>query len=128
MSTELKTKEMDDAAMTTCKATYSFPVEITESADAFMLAADLPGLEDRDVDVTVDKGVLTIRGEDVDETGSCDCMCHEEYETGIYERSFGLPDGMDIEGIKATMKHGVLTVTLPKHAHAKAAKIEVKGA
>jgi HSP20 family protein len=94
-------------------------VDVTETKDAVKVEAELPGLDEKDVDVSVADGALTIKGEKRQE--------HEE-ERGDYwyaERSFGtfqrvipLPEGVDFDKARATFKKGVLKVELPKTADA----------
>lgn len=109
------------------------PVEIVEQPDALVLTAELPGLDAKDIDVSFEDDVLTIRGEKHEEK-------HEEREEpkfhmferyyGSFSRSFTLPRRIDPARIVAEFRNGVLMVTMPKAADevAKGRKIEVKSA
>lgn len=105
--------------------------DVTESDKAIEVAIELPGLSEKDVEVSLTEDVLTVRGEKKHES--------EEMRKGAYisERSWGsfyrmvpLPPGVDTDKATARFKHGVLTVTLPKtpEAQAKIKRIEVKPA
>jgi HSP20 family protein len=106
-------------------------VDVVEKDNAFEIAADLPGLDEKNVEVHVANGVLTIRGEKKEEKEEKkkDYYLHER-QFGSFERSFGIPDEVDVNRIEAAFKKGVLTVTLPKKPEAQkpAKKIEVKAA
>jgi HSP20 family protein len=106
-------------------------VDLRETDREVEVIAELPGMDDKDVDVTVADGILTIRGEKKSE--------HETTEQGFIrrERSFGrferimpLPDGVDLESARAAFKNGVLTVTLAKTPEAQAAvkRVQVRQA
>ncbi|HTQ32749.1 MAG TPA: Hsp20/alpha crystallin family protein [Stellaceae bacterium] len=117
----------------TFKSSFSFPtpaVDVTEDEQAFKVTAELPGLEEKDVNVTVSGGMLTIKGEKNYEKDEKDKDRHvSERAYGSFQRSFGLPEGVDADKITADMAKGVLRVTLPKTAQAvKQQKIEVKKA
>lgn len=101
-------------------------MDVSETEKEYELKAELPGLEEKDVSVTVSEGVLTIRGEkkiDHEEKGKDFRMVERSY--GEFSRSLELPAGVDPEAIKAGLEKGVLTVSIPKKA-AEVKKIEVK--
>lgn len=102
-------------------------VDMLDRKDEVLLRADLPGLEQKDIDVTVEEGVLTIRGERKGEreVKEEDYYCCERWAGG-FERSFTLPSGVNAEKVKATFKNGVLEVHLPKVEKARGKKVEVK--
>jgi HSP20 family protein len=103
-------------------------VDMIDRKDEVLLRADLPGLEQKDIEVTVEGGVLTIRGERKEEKEvKRDDYYHAERWTGAFLRSVMLPPGVEAEKIKATFKNGVLEVRLPKTKEAKGKKIEIKG-
>jgi HSP20 family protein len=93
------------------------------------ITAELPGMDEKNIEVKVTDGILTIKGEKQEEKEEKkkDYYLHERH-FGSFERSFGLPEGVDINKIEAAFKKGVLTVTLPKKPEAQkpAKKIEVK--
>jgi HSP20 family protein len=102
-------------------------LDMLDRKDEVVLRADLPGLEQKDIEVDVEEGLLTIRGErkgeqEVKEEGFYRC----ERWAGAFTRTVGLPPGVDPENIKATFKNGVLEVHLPKTREAKGKKIEIK--
>jgi HSP20 family protein len=103
-------------------------VDLLDKKDAVILRADLPGLNQRDIEVNVEEGFLTIRGERKGEetVKEEDYYCCERW-AGSFERSLALPSGVDAEKIRATFKQGVLEVRLPKVEKAKGKKIEIKG-
>ncbi len=104
-------------------------VDVSESDKAFEIKADLPGVEEKDVDVSVADGVLSLKGERRAEKETKDKKLHRvERSYGAFERVMSLPADIDEKKISAEFKKGVLTVTLPKKKAAKAAtkKISVK--
>jgi HSP20 family protein len=106
-------------------------VDVAESEKAYEITAELPGMDEKDVEVNVANGRLTIKGEKKDEKEEKKQDYYvSERRYGSFERSFGLPDAVDAGKIEAAFKNGVLKVTLPKTAEAQkpAKKIEVKAA
>lgn len=106
-------------------------VDIAEKANAYEVVAELPGLDEKNIEVKVADGSLTIKGEKQEERKEekKDYFLHERH-FGSFERSFRVPEGVDTDKIEAQFKKGVLTVTLPKKPEAQklAKKIEVKAA
>jgi HSP20 family protein len=105
-------------------------MEISESADELTVTAELPGMEQKDIDVSIDDGVLTIRGEKLEERkegeeGKKFYLSERNY--GSFQRTFTLPRTVDAAKISAEFVKGVLTVRLPKTAEqkAKGRKIEI---
>lgn len=103
-------------------------VDIYETKDAMVLIADMPGVDEKSVNITLERNVLTIRGQVAMEHYKGYSLGRAEYDLGDYERSFTLSDSMDGDRIDAAMKNGVLRLTLPKAEPAKAKKIAVKAA
>lgn len=102
-------------------------VDIKEEESRFLITADVPGVDPKDIDVTMENGILTIRGErklesDVKENG----FRRVERMHGTFYRRFSLPDYADADNISASCKNGVLTVTVPKSEAVKPRRIEVK--
>jgi len=89
--------------------------EVTESDDAVHVKAELPGMDEKDIDVTIDDNILTIRGEKKEERSE---KKHQvvvsELRYGQFHRTIPLPSEIDREKAKATFKKGVLTLELPK--------------
>ena len=104
-------------------------VDMIDRPDEVVVRADLPGLEQKDVDVTIQEGMLTIRGERKEEREEKkegqDYYCSER-AFGAFVRSMPLPPGVDPEKVKATFKNGILEVHLQKSKESKVKKIEIK--
>lgn len=104
-------------------------VDVTEDEKAYEVTAELPGMDEKNIEVNVADGSLTIKGEKKEEKEEKkkDYYLHERH-FGSFQRSFTLPKGVDSNKIGAAFKKGVLTVTLPKTAEAQKSqkKIEVK--
>ena len=104
-------------------------VDVAESEKAYDITAELPGMDEKNIEVKVTDGSLTIKGEKQEEKEEKkkDYYLHERH-FGSFERSFALPESVDADKIEAAFKKGVLTVTLPKKPEAQkpAKKIEVK--
>jgi HSP20 family protein len=108
--------------------TTSWPrIEISESEKEVQVTAELPGLEETDIQVELEKGVLAIRGEKKTETEDKDRLFSERYY-GRFERRIPLDD-IDQDKIDASFKNGVLNVTLPKSptAQQKVRRIAING-
>lgn len=103
-------------------------VDICETEDAIVLLADMPGVDEKSVNITLEKNVLTLSGRV--EPVSCEgyLAAYAEYEAGDYERAFTLSDEIDRDKIEASVKDGVLKLTLPKAEPVKLRKISVKPA
>ena len=105
---------------------WSPAVDIVETDNEIVLRADLPGVEPKDVDIQVQNGTLTLKGErkfesDVKE----DNFRRIERVYGSFARSFALPQAVDPESVAAEYRNGVLEVKLPKRPEAKAKQIKV---
>ena len=106
-------------------------VDVSETDKAYEITADLPGMDEKNVEVKLANGVLTIRGEKQDEKEEKRKDYYmRERSFGSFERTFAVPDGVDSDKIEASFKKGVLSVMLPKSADAQKAekKIAVKAA
>ena len=104
-------------------------MDVTETEKEIEITAELPGLEEKDVQINVADGVLTIRGEKKAEKEEKDKdyrLLERTY--GSFSRTLELPAGVDPDTIKASIAKGVLTVTVPKPAPAEVKKVEVKAA
>ena len=97
-------------------AAYAPRIDFTETDTEMRVAAELPGLEEKDIQVSLEDGVLTIRGERNAEVKNGDAkeVRHVETFHGKYERSLRLPSEVDPDTVKAVYRNGILTVTLPK--------------
>ena len=115
-------------------SSFSLPtpaMDVIEDADAYKLTAELPGMTEKDIEVVVSDGMLTLKGEKKQEKEQKDKNYYmSERAYGAFERSFTLPEGVDRDKVGAEFTKGVLTITLPKKPEAKVepTKIEVKAA
>ena len=105
--------------------------DVVESDKVIEITAELPGLEEKDVEVTFVDGVLTVSGEKKAEKEEKDTNKNYrlfERSHGSFSRSLQLPGGIDADAITASISHGVLKVTVPKPAPAEAKKVTIKSA
>ena len=100
-------------------------VDIVETDNALLLVSDMPGVDEQGVDITVEKNIMTIHGTVHSDVPEGYKLGYEEYGVGDYERSFTLPNEIDRDGIQASIKDGVLKLTLPKAKQALAKKVTV---
>jgi HSP20 family protein len=106
-------------------------LDVTETDKEIEITAELPGLERKDIDISIDDDVLTIRGEKKAETEESDKSKNyqlNERSYGVFFRMIQLPPGIDPASVQAVMSKGVLKITIPKPARSEAKKIEVKEA
>ena len=111
------------------KLTATPAVDIFEKDNAYVVTAELPGMDEKNIEVKLDNGGLTIKGEKQEEKEEKRKGYHlQERRFGSFERYFAVPEGVDTDKIDASFKKGVLTVTLPKKPEAQkpAKKIDVK--
>ena len=102
-------------------------VDIKEEADRFVIYADLPGVDPKEIEITMEEGVLTLKGGRSEETrDEREGYKRVERVSGNFYRRFSLPDTADAERIEAEGKNGVLQITLPKHEKVQPRKITVK--
>jgi HSP20 family protein len=102
-------------------------VDIREEDKRFVIEADIPGVDPKDIEVHMDKGILSIRGERKSEhTVNEGNYTRVERSRGLFHRRFALPDSADPEGISAKGKHGVLEISIPKRPETTPRKIEIK--
>jgi HSP20 family protein len=113
-------------ASTTPNVTWVPRVDIHEEKDRFVVLADVPGVEPKDIDVTADNGVLTVRGERRSEKRETESGYERiERVSGSFVRRFKLPEGANTESITAKQANGVLEVTIPKTPTAQPRRITV---
>ncbi len=108
------------------RRTYVPRVDIYAADDNFYLLADMPGVSQDGVDITLEKNQLTIRGRVENQDVDGYEPSYAEYRVGDYERTFVLSDTVDRDQIEAVLKNGVLRVSLTKSEIAKVRKIEVQ--
>jgi len=103
-------------------------VDIKETNDAFILHADIPGVDPKDVDVHMENGILTIKGErESEKKEEREGYKRVERQYGSFYRRFSLPDTADAEKISAKSKNGVVEITIPKKEAVQPRKISVEG-
>jgi HSP20 family protein len=106
---------------------WSPTVDVSEDKDAVTVKAELPGVEQKDIAVSLQDGVLSIKGEKRAEKEEKDKRYHRvERSYGAFYRSIQLPSTVDTGKVSATFKDGVVTITLPKAPEAKGTTIPVK--
>ena len=102
-------------------------INILERQDSMVITADLPGLKAEDVEVTVDEGTLSIRGErKLEEVSEGESYHRVERLYGVFERTFTLPNSVDVEKIEARFSNGEMTLTLPKREESKPRSVKIK--
>ena len=101
-------------------------VDIVEEPDRVAIFADLPGVDPQDVEVLMDKGILSIRGERRSEMDTQNGRYSRiERRYGMFHRRFALPDSADAEGITANGRNGVLEISIPKRPETTPRRIQV---
>jgi HSP20 family molecular chaperone IbpA len=116
----------DGVERTRSQRVYIPRTGIYEVEDAILLVANLPGVDENSVDITLEKNLLTIKGYVGAYAPEGYSLAYAEYEVGDYERSFTLSDEIDRENIEAEVRDGVLHLRLPKAEPVMAKKIAVK--
>ncbi|HXJ18439.1 MAG TPA: Hsp20/alpha crystallin family protein [Candidatus Polarisedimenticolia bacterium] len=112
----------DESALTA----WSPSVDIYETENELVLKADLPDINEKDLDVRVENNMLTIRGErKFEQKVKEENYLRIERSYGAFSRSFSLPNTVNTEAIKADYKNGVLTVELPKRAESKPKQVRI---
>ncbi|GAC1409285.1 MAG: Hsp20/alpha crystallin family protein [Actinomycetota bacterium] len=124
--TKLFDRALNTGPSSTARA-WAPPLDICETPEGYRVVAELPGFGPSDVDLTVDNGTLTIRGERKFYTEvSPDSFHRVERKFGAFMRSVSLPSQVEAEKISAAFDKGVLTIDIPKAEIAKPRRIEVK--
>lgn len=104
-------------------------VDIREEAERFVVTADVPGVEGKDIEITFEKGVLTVRGQRASEKKTNgEGYSRVERASGTFLRRFTLPESADAEAIKATHVNGVLELSIPKRPQEQPRRITVQAA
>lgn len=99
------------------------PVDICENATGLTVVADMPGVDQAGLDIRVEDDILTLKGRT--SHAAAGTPIAREYELLNFFRQFELSDEVNVDGIRAELKHGVLTLYLPKREKAKPRKIDV---
>lgn len=106
---------------------FSAAFDVKETKEAYLFKADVPGIQDKDLEVTITGNRLTVSGKREEEKEEkTDRFYTYERNYGSFSRSFTLPDGADTEHLQATMEKGVLTISVPKKPEVQPKKIAVK--
>ena len=104
-------------------------VDIHEEDTRFVVVADLPGVDKKDIEITAEKGVLTLRGERrAEKKAAAEGFARVERSSGSFFRRFTLPESADAEAIKATHVNGVLEIVIPKRPQEQPRRIAVEAA
>lgn len=106
---------------------FSAAFDVKETKDAYLFKADLPGIKDKDLEVTVTGNRLNVSGKREEEKEEkSDRYYTYERSYGSFSRSFTLPEGAELDKLRASLDQGVLTITVPKTPEAQPKKIQVK--
>ncbi len=116
--------ERNAAAQEAVAPSWTPAVDIHEYADRYELHADVPGIDPASIDITLERGVLTLSGERAQTQTTAERQRNER-ATGKFERRFTLPETVDAAGVSASCKHGVLQIVIPKRELAQARKIAI---
>jgi len=101
-------------------------VDIKEEDTRFVIFADIPGVDPKDIEITMEKGILSIKGErKAEATEQNGKLTRTERSHGSFYRRFALPDSANAEGIQATGRNGVLEISIPKRAETAPRRINV---
>jgi HSP20 family protein len=108
------------------QADWSLALDVVENEDAYVIKASVPGVHPDDIEVTYNKGMLTIRGQVKDESEREQGQYHlRERRFGTFTRSINLPSAIKAEAISAEYKDGILTLQLPKMEEVKPKRIQI---
>lgn len=127
-TTEIRKKEAEvqkGIEPTRARRVYTPAVDIIERKDDIVVIADMPGVDEKTVDITLEKNLLSIYGRVEPEIPEKHRLAFSEYGVGDYQRTFTVSDAVDRDGIKATVRNGVLKLVLPKAEEVKTRRIEV---
>lgn len=103
-------------------------VDIKEEAGRFVILADIPGVDPKDIDISMDKGILTIKGERrTEKTEETERFSRVERSHGLFHRRFALPDSANPDNITASGRNGVLEISIPKRPETTPRRIQVNG-
>lgn len=120
----LTTDESDQSNVVTSQWTPR--VDIKEEDRRFVILADIPGVDPKDIEVTMEKGILSLKGERKSENKEdTDKFTRIERSRGLFYRRFALPDSANPDGIEASGKHGVLEIVIPKRAETAPRRITI---
>jgi HSP20 family protein len=102
-------------------------IDVVETEEGFEVYCDLPGVEEKDMDISLAANVLTIKGEKRPPERQVEAKTYRREDwSGTFQRTLSLPKTVEPDSVEARLKDGVLTVTLAKRAEAKTRKIDIK--
>lgn len=105
----------DDDQSSVVTSQWAPRADVKEEAQRFVIECDIPGVDPKDIEVSMEKGVLSIKGERKSENKTeTDKFTRVERSHGLFHRRFALPDSADADGVSASGKHGVLEIVIPK--------------
>ncbi|MBC8188252.1 MAG: Hsp20/alpha crystallin family protein [Proteobacteria bacterium] len=127
-SREIEAREKSEVATENTRPGLVFrpDVDILERPDAYVIHADMPGVNEKTVEIDLDKGILALNAQPA-ESEDPERFLHSEYRAGGYHREFRVSEDIDSAAVSATMKDGVLELLLPKSAEHQPRRIEVAG-
>jgi len=115
------------AAIGTATSQWLPRVDIREEAARFVIFADLPGMDPKDIEISMDKGILSIKGErKAEPRHENEHYALDERTHGVFHRRFALPESADHDGIVAIGRNGVLEIAIPKRAESTPRRISVQ--
>lgn len=118
--------EADQDSSNVVTSQWTPRVDIREEANRFVILADIPGVDPKDIEVQMEKNILTIKGERAGETKEeGDKFTRVERSRGTFYRRFALPDSAHADGITASGRHGVLEIAIPKRPETAARRITI---
>jgi HSP20 family protein len=107
---------------------WGLALDVVEDEDAYLVKASVPGIKPDDLEITFNKGMLTIRGEVKDENENTQGQYHlRERRYGSFARTISLPSTVDADDIEAQYQNGVLTLKMPKSEELKPRRIPIQG-
>ncbi|GAC1346494.1 MAG: Hsp20/alpha crystallin family protein [Myxococcales bacterium] len=120
--------EMAPALNRGSERVFSPRFEVKETGKVYVFKADLPGIEEKDLEITLTGNRLTVSGKrEVEQRQEGDTFYTYERSYGAFSRSFTLPDGADADHAEADLRSGVLTISVPKRPEHQPKKISLKG-
>lgn len=120
-------REMSPFAIEERPSVFSPAFDVKETKDAYLFKADLPGIQEKDLEVTMTGNRLNISGKrEQEKEEKADRYYSYERSYGSFTRSFTLPEGADVDNLRAVLEQGVLSVTVPKKPEVQPKKIAVK--
>ncbi|HYF48184.1 MAG TPA: Hsp20/alpha crystallin family protein [Planctomycetota bacterium] len=125
-NTALQNREAETMPQQAPRRMFMPRADVYETPDAIVVVADLPGVDENHIDITLENDVLTIHGRVEPLAPAGHKLAYAEYGEGDYHREFQISNEIDRDAIQAAVKNGVLKLTLPKAGPAKTRKITVK--